>query len=277
MNVQKKPVVIAFLLFIIFGAIANAADMNASYDRASKEFGVPLQIVRGVAYVSSGGVQRQPSTATDRPPAYGVMGLRDDDWFGHSLRAAAALLGVSPDLLRIDADANVRGGTALLARIAAHHPEAVQGDAGSWRGVIAEFSGIPQKDIADLFAQQVLDTIHRRPRPGRIAPLVDTFCSNIVWYGDTIPTTNYAVGRNGVAITMVVIHTIEETAAATLSTAPPSASSSRDGPRARRWRTIRGRRRSNGRRSRRWSLVSAPTTRSRWTALTSSATTRSRT
>ncbi len=227
-----KSAFVAIALFASFGAIGNAADLK-SFERASKEFGVPLEIVQGVAYVNSGGVQRQPSTVTDRPPAYGVMGLRDDDWFGHSLREAAALLGVSPDLLRTDAGANVRGGTALLARIAAKHPEAVSGDVDSWRGVVAEFSGIPQKEIADLFAQQVLNTIHPdvpAPVPApvpvtqfsgsqrRIAPLVNTNCSGVIWYGDTIPTTNYdSTGRAGVAITEVVIHTTEETAAATLS------------------------------------------------------------
>src|SRR5436853_7229144 len=115
---SKRAAFVAIAFLVSFAAIGNAADLNASFERASKEFGVPLAIVQGVAYVSSGGVQRQPSTFMDRPPAYGVMGLRDDDWFGHSLREAAALLGVSPDLLRTDADANVRGGTALLARIA---------------------------------------------------------------------------------------------------------------------------------------------------------------
>jgi len=186
----KRPAFVAIALFVFIAATGNAADLDASFERASKEFGVPLEIVQAVAYVSSGGVQRQPSTFADRPPAYGVMGLRDDDWFGHSLREAAALLGVSPDLLRTDAEANVRGGTALLARIAAKHPEAVSRDIDSWRGVVAEFSGIPQKEIADLFAQQVLDTIHpdaRAPkvsgRPRRIAPLVNTSCSGVVWYG----------------------------------------------------------------------------------------------
>ena len=220
---MSKSIGMAIALFVFVGTIGTAAqptgaDINASFERASKEFGVPLEIVRAVAYVSSGGVQRQPAAFSDRPPAYGVMGLRDDEWFGHSLRDAAALLRVSPDLLRSDADANVRGGTALLARIAARHPEM------TWRGVVAEFSGIPQKEIADLFAQQVLDRIHpdaaapkNGARPRRIAPLVNTYCSNVVWYGDTIPTTNYAVGRSGVAISMVVIHTTEETAAATLS------------------------------------------------------------
>ena len=89
----KKPVSVAIALFASFGAIANAADLSASYERASREFGVPLEIVRAVAYVRSGGVQRQPSTFSDRPPAYGVMGLRDDDWFGHTLRDANWLRG----------------------------------------------------------------------------------------------------------------------------------------------------------------------------------------
>src|SRR5215470_9664821 len=118
----KKPVAAAIALVILFaltGSAEERANLSASYERAGRDFGVPVEIVRAVANVSSGGVQRQPSTATDRPPSYGVMGLRDDDWFGHSLRDAAALLGVSPDILRADADANIRGGAALLARIAA--------------------------------------------------------------------------------------------------------------------------------------------------------------
>lgn len=103
MSMPQKPIVFAVVTFVVFAAIGTAAqrpDLNASFARASQEFGVPLEIVRAVAYVSSGGVQRQPSTATDRPAAYGVMGLRDDDWFGHSVRDAAALLGVPPDVLR---------------------------------------------------------------------------------------------------------------------------------------------------------------------------------
>jgi N-acetyl-anhydromuramyl-L-alanine amidase AmpD len=219
MRMSHKAAFVAIALFLSLGATGNAADLSASFERASREFGVPVEIVRSVAYVSSGAVQRQPSTFTDRPPAYGVMGLRDDDWFGHSLPEAAALLGVSPDLLRTHADANIRGGTALLAKIAAKHPEAIAGDVDSWRGVVAEFSGIPQKEIADLFAQQVLDKVHPGGgRPRRIASLASSSCAGVIWWGDTIPTTNYdATGRAGVPITKVVIHTTEETAAATLS------------------------------------------------------------
>lgn len=205
MWLTRRPAFVAIALLVFFAETGNAADWNASFERAGREFGVPLEIVRGVAHVSSGGVQRQPSTFADRPPAYGVMGLRDDEWFGHSLREAAALLGVSPELLRTDAEANIR-------------------DVDSWRGVVAEFSGIPQQEIADLFAQQVLDTIHpavpaaKAGRTRRIASLANTSCAGVVWYGDTIPTTNYdSTGRAGVAVDKVVIHTTEETAAATLS------------------------------------------------------------
>ncbi len=39
----RKPVSVAIALFVSFGATANAADLIASYERASREFGVPLR------------------------------------------------------------------------------------------------------------------------------------------------------------------------------------------------------------------------------------------
>lgn len=73
----RKTAFVAVVL-LAFVAIGNAADMHEPFERASKEFGVPQEIVQGVAYVTSGGVQRQPSTFTEgRKP----LALAEVAWF----------------------------------------------------------------------------------------------------------------------------------------------------------------------------------------------------
>jgi len=46
------------------------------------------------------------------------MGLRDDDWFGHSLVKAASLIGETPEQLKTSPVSNIRGGAAVLASLA---------------------------------------------------------------------------------------------------------------------------------------------------------------
>lgn len=94
-----------------------------------------------------------------QPPAFGVMGLRDDNWFGRSLDSAAKMIGLPPDSLRNDAYQNIRGAAALLAKYrneANKDSVTVTSDLSSWSRVIARFSGIPQEEIALQFAYHTL-------------------------------------------------------------------------------------------------------------------------
>src|SRR5206468_592147 len=73
-------------------------------------------------FVESHWVQRVPDNndGEHQPPTYGVMGLRDDNYFGHSLKQAAKLIKTKPAKLKATnaagALANIRGAAALLRK-----------------------------------------------------------------------------------------------------------------------------------------------------------------
>ncbi len=158
-----------FLIFILFSARAfpqNPSEMKTYFQLASTEFNVPQPLLEGIAYNQTRWVQitHTPEELANRspdmqPPSFGVMGLRDDDWFGHSLDSAAKLIGLPTDSLKNDAYQNIRGAAALLSdyRDEGNRDSAtVTSDLSSWSGVIARFSGIPQKEIALEFAYHTL-------------------------------------------------------------------------------------------------------------------------
>lgn len=132
--------------------------LRPKFEAAALEFSVPEKLLEGIAYTESRFVQRIPSDmggteASERPDAYGVMGLRSDDWFGRSLERAAQLIGRPRQDLILDADSNIRGAAALLADLA-HEQNAAgagieldaktaqQKDLVPWATVIVLYSGI---------------------------------------------------------------------------------------------------------------------------------------
>jgi hypothetical protein len=150
---------------------------------ASEEFGVPLPILKAIAYVESHWshrIPRQPAPeAADCPgcgarihevPSYGVMGLRNDEHFGRSLAEAAYLIGESMERLKNDPVANIRGAAALLAALA--NQERERGHASSrrleaWKGVVERYSGFKDPESAELFAIDVFRVLERGVRePG---------------------------------------------------------------------------------------------------------------
>src|SRR5258706_9009748 len=84
--------------------LANEArQMDRVFADAARESGVPAELLRAIAYVETRWTQRTPGALQGDdapPPSYGVMGLRDDDWFGHSLVDAAAMIGRTPEELK---------------------------------------------------------------------------------------------------------------------------------------------------------------------------------
>lgn len=135
------------------------------FESAAREFNVPSAILEGIAFVETRWEHIRPETQHEShhnmPPAFGVMGLRDDEWFGHSLADAARLINADPERLSEDAVTNVRGAAAFLAHLAAN--EAVRpanDDLVSWFHVVAKFSGIPQKEIQGSYASRVLAALH---------------------------------------------------------------------------------------------------------------------
>jgi hypothetical protein len=167
----------------VFALPARAAedDLQSAFARAAREFGVPPSVLLAVAYNESRWDTHngQPSTAG----GYGPMHLVDlsnarlDDARGdgsvhmlkpnandpaeHTLVAAAALLGVKPDVLKQDAAQNIRGGAALLAQYARDTVGGTPADPAQWYGAVAKYSGATDRATAFGFADDVYATIRQ--------------------------------------------------------------------------------------------------------------------
>jgi hypothetical protein len=146
-----------------FTARMKAANYPALFEAAAREFNVPADILKGVAFAETRwehltwppGETESPETGMPRP--YGIMSLWDNKYFGHSLIEAAALIGKTPEELKEDPYQNIRGGAALLRQLYDANPKpegTTEADIESWRYAIRKYCGIPEPD---LNAQHALD------------------------------------------------------------------------------------------------------------------------
>jgi hypothetical protein len=146
-----------------FTAKMKALNYPALFDKVAQEFNVPADILKGVAFAETRweqltwppGETVSPENGMPRP--YGIMSLWDNQYFGHSLIEAAALIGQTPEALKQDAYQNMRGGAALLRKAYDENPKppgTTEADIESWRYAIRKYCGIPEPD---LNAQHALD------------------------------------------------------------------------------------------------------------------------
>lgn len=140
-----------------FTAKMKAANYPSLFDKAAAEFGVPSDILKGVAFAETRwehltwppGETASPETGMPRP--YGIMSLWDNEYFGHSLTEAAQLIGEDPQKLKDDPLTNIRGGAALLKKIYGENPKpegTTEADIESWRYAIVKYCGIPEPDLS---------------------------------------------------------------------------------------------------------------------------------
>lgn len=146
-------------------------EMEQAFFQTAKEFEVPVTLLEAIGFVESRWYQEPRKNKAlvesdiDRPKSYGVMGLRDDDWFGHSLRTAASLIGRSPSTLKYSALENIRGAAAFLRSLKSQDPTAAKqypqaaNDPRMWINEVKKYSGIPQEKEANLYAQDVFEVV----------------------------------------------------------------------------------------------------------------------
>ena len=156
---------------------AQANRYQKMFEQASAEFNVPVELLQAIAYaetrwrphVGKGQAMKSGEAVVvleehnGMPPGYGIMGLHDDAHFGHSLTAAAALIRENPAALLNDSRANIRGAAALLAHYAARKTRAFPLE--EWEDALAKYSGIPQREIAQMYSYEILSAI-RQGREG---------------------------------------------------------------------------------------------------------------
>ncbi|TCS92185.1 N-acetylmuramoyl-L-alanine amidase [Hazenella coriacea] len=125
---------------------------------ASKEFGVPKEILLAVGYAETRWQDHkgEPSQLN----GYGIMHLAENPT-NKSLKKASQLLKVSQKQLKTDVRQNIRGGAAVLAEIAKEQnggkkPEKLE----DWYTAVAVYSGLSDKLTAKWHADEVYKIIN---------------------------------------------------------------------------------------------------------------------
>lgn len=207
-------------------AAQQPSEIGRALISAASQYGIPHAVLSAVAYAETRlyFVPGQVSDATGDEPIYGVMALHGD-----RLANGARLAGVSTDDAQTDVLSNVLAGAALL-RSYADEAGIDRKDLAAWAGPIARFSGLPSQDAQAYFLHNVVYKTLREGLPSEVAMahglssapqpnLVPQFATpsepdtsfasaryaGSVW--KPAPSSNYTVGRSGVDIDLLVIHT----------------------------------------------------------------------
>jgi hypothetical protein len=144
-----------------FAKKQEALNWPEKFERIGTEMGVPPDVLAAVAFASTRWDHLQwpagegASPGNGMPHPYGIMGLWDNEHFGHNLLEAAQSLNKSPEDLKKDPELNIRGAAALLKKLYQDNPkppETTEQDIESWRYAIARYSGLPEREFAAAHA-----------------------------------------------------------------------------------------------------------------------------
>jgi N-acetyl-anhydromuramyl-L-alanine amidase AmpD len=129
---------------------AEPRDLNAAFERAADEFGVPVSLLKSLSYAETGWqmVVAEPEFE-GKPLTYGLMALRAD-----RLDEAAELAGVDPEDAATDAAANIMAAAAWLSAEAEDQGLEDRDDLGAWADVAAAYSGIDDEVARSTYVYQ---------------------------------------------------------------------------------------------------------------------------
>lgn len=140
-------------------AEAKQTDPVYQYFREhSKEFGVPIEILMAVSYAETRWKDHkgEPSQLN----GYGLMHLADNP-NNQSLNTASSLLGIPVDTLKKDIKSNIRGGAAVLAKIAKEENGGkLPKKLGDWYTTVAKYSGYNNTLTEQIYADEVFKIIN---------------------------------------------------------------------------------------------------------------------
>jgi hypothetical protein len=150
--------------------VANRSSLEASFDAAAREYQVPVELLKGIAWVET-----RVSSSANLESASGGLGLMQlterDDWKLQS--RAMALTGVTRGKLAVDSTANIRGAAAVLRelfdRTQADQPSLDARNAGDWYHALSLYMGFASADAAHEWAADV----YRSVAKGFTAPQSD--------------------------------------------------------------------------------------------------------
>lgn len=163
---------------------AEGTALNDVFAQAAGEFDVPAQLLKSLAWVET---QAQMVVGEEefpgRPAAFGMMALR-----GEQLEQGAALAGVSVDDVKNDPQHNVRAAAALLSA-SADVIGIDRGDLGDWAEVVADHSGILEPTAVSAF---VHDEVYAAIKFGVTTEVltIDPDDDVVPYYGLNSPSSN---------------------------------------------------------------------------------------
>jgi hypothetical protein len=168
----------AFALFLLLTSVCiaqTADDFLPLFDAAAREWNVPSPILQALSYAETRWTHIVPDVTSrteerHMPPAFGMMALRDDAWFGHSLPQSAAMIREGIEAVQGLPATNIRAAAALLAALyQAGNTGADRGDLLSWSGALAAYSGIPQRDLQEEYVREVYGILQQGIVAGHVA------------------------------------------------------------------------------------------------------------
>jgi N-acetyl-anhydromuramyl-L-alanine amidase AmpD len=158
---MMKKFIITLVLTFNIALSQTPQEIKNYFKLASEEFNVPAELLEAIAFVNTRWTHIEPEKfappCNGQPLVYGIMGLRDDEWFGHSLKEGAKLINLPVEIVKRDAYQNIRAGAALISKMALEvgfKRDKIQ-RIEDYKDIVAKFSGIPQLEIAQIFAYDV--------------------------------------------------------------------------------------------------------------------------
>ncbi len=150
---------LTFLIITLITTIPALAqspeEITNAFQSSGTLYNVPVDILKSIAHTETRLSHIIPDESHEAcsgmPHSYGIMGLKDDDWFGHSLVEAANLIGATPEMLIYNYELNIRGAAALLYNLAAEM-KINRKNLNNWKPVLEKYSGIPQEDVKEFYS-----------------------------------------------------------------------------------------------------------------------------
>lgn len=221
-------------------------NLEREFSRAAKEFGVPIEILKTIAYSETrfDGHHGEPSQSN----GYGLMHLADNNE-NQTLNRASAILGVPADVLKTDNRQNIRGAAAILREMANEEftDKADFARTEAWYPIIARYSHAADDTMARFYADEIyrllssgysattpggeeiiVAAVEIEPRRGRFenVPSLEETLNESVESTDYGPALwnpaysgNYTVASrpSSSAISYVIIHTAQGSYAGTIN------------------------------------------------------------
>ena len=185
-NLLKLITIILFVSNILISQTPE--EISASFEQYSLDYNIPTDLLKAVAYTETRFYHVVPDeshkSCSGIPHSYGIMGLRNDTWFGSSLTDAAELINATPDLLIQNYDLNIKGAAALLSHYA-NRTKINRNDLNDWKTILEKYSGIPQEDVKEFYSFDVFKVLYEGANTNgiQIAPHIEI---NMEQFGENV-------------------------------------------------------------------------------------------